>query len=184
MTLASPALHARNDGLSEYLPSVPVTLVQSALRIESMLTHGLRSKLVDHENDLVVGPSSHAKESHVEERVSYGASDRKFQLAEAHNISKQELADIVSVGLRRAFGDEKSAIKRIMRVANCNERAAENWYAGKNAPNALYLLRLIAEVPELQAEVRRLTAMESDLDPHFEKAMSEAVRLFQQVRKP
>lgn len=183
MPFGSAVLRARKDGTLEYFPAVPTSLLQPLAKAEMALQRP-RPKLVDHENDLVVGPSSHAKESHVEERVSYGASDRKFQLAEAHNISKQELADIVSVGLRRAFGDEKSAIKRIMRVANCNERAAENWYAGKNAPNALYLLRLIAEVPELQAEVRRLTAMESDLDPHFERAMSEAVRLFQQVRKP
>jgi len=111
-------------------------------------------------------------------------SDRKVRFSEVHQLSSDDLGGIVASVLRNAFGDEKSAIKRIMDSAQCNERAAKNWYAGKNAPNALYLLRLIATVPELQAEVRRLTAMESDLDPHFERALSAAMTLFQKLRKP
>lgn len=115
--------------------------------------------------------------------MSGPSSARIIQFAEVHKLSSDDLGTIVASALQNAFGDEKSAIKRIMDVSKCNERAAKNWYQGKNAPNALFLLRLIATVPELQAEVRRLTAMESDLDPHFERAMSQAMELFTRLRR-
>lgn len=115
--------------------------------------------------------------------MSGPSSARIIQFAAVHNLSSDDLGNVIASALRSAFGDEKSAIKRIMDVSRCEERAAKNWYQGKNAPNALYLLRLIATVPELQAEVRRLTAMQSDLDPHFERAMSQAVELFTRLRR-
>ena len=82
-------------------------------------------------------------------------------------IDTGEYTEIVRDRLREHYGPAKSAIKLIARAANCNERTAENWFTGKNAPGGLHLLRLAAQVPGLQAEVRRLMAMDADLDPDF-----------------
>jgi hypothetical protein len=83
--------------------------------------------------------------------------------------------------LRTAFGAASAPIARIAEIANVNERTAKNWYEGKCSPGLLSALRLMAHVPEYQGEMRRLAAMESDIDPNFERAMSEAITLFQQA---
>lgn len=80
--------------------------------------------------------------------------------------------------LHRAFGGRASPIKELARAANINQRTAENLYAGKSAPSALVMLKLIAGVPEFAAEVRRLTGMEQDLDPEFERDFSALVQRF------
>lgn len=115
--------------------------------------------------------------------MSDNLTARNIRPNSVHNLSDADLTTIITQSLRDAFADKKSAVKGIMRVANCNERTAKNWYSGKNSPDALNLLRLMAEIPELQAEVRRLTSMQSDLDPHFEKAMNETVQLFMKMRE-
>jgi len=99
----------------------------------------------------------------------------------ADQMGQDDLTIATKNALRAAFGDSNSAIKRVAAVANCGARAAKNWLDGENPPSLLYALRLMAHVPEFQAEVRRLAAMESDLDPNFERAMSEAIAMFQQV---
>lgn len=97
-------------------------------------------------------------------------------------LGQNELAQAVGRALRSAFGSESAPIKRIANAANSNERAAKNWYEGRNCPDALYLLRLIATVPELQAEVRRLTGMVGDLDPEFERDFLRLMSTYQRKR--
>lgn len=92
-------------------------------------------------------------------------------------------AEVTGV-LQAVFGPQRNPVKALAAVANTNIRTAENWLAGRCAPSGLPLLRLMAQVPELQATIRRLTAMESDLDPRFEQAMHQAIAVFQQVRRP
>ena len=98
-------------------------------------------------------------------------------------IGQAEFEAVVSNALQAAFGHLRNPVKALAKVANKNERTAENWYTGKCAPNGLALLQLMAQVPELQAEVRRLTAMESDLDPRLERQLHETFLLFQQTRQ-
>lgn len=97
------------------------------------------------------------------------------------NMGQDDLTLAFSNSLREAFGETNAAVKRIAAVANCNERAARNWLEGRNPPTLLYAMRLMAHVPQLQGEMRRLAAMESSLDPNFERAMSQAIQLFQQA---
>lgn len=85
--------------------------------------------------------------------------------------------------IREHFDGQRDAPKRLARIANSNTRAARNWLEGVNAPDALYLLRLMAEIPELQAEVRRLTGMQSDLNPQFDQAMQHTMQLFIRMRQ-
>jgi len=87
-----------------------------------------------------------------------------------------------AAALRSAFGDTKAAAKNVARAANSNLRAAENWLAGRNAPDAVHMLRLMATVPEFAAEVRRLTGMQSDMDPEFSRDLSRLFEQWQRMR--
>lgn len=111
------------------------------------------------------------RNKHGGNREKYGA--RTVTAALAFNIGQDEFTAAICGALRRAFGEERSAVKRVAQVANSNIRAAENWWSGKNPPNGLHLTRLVAMVPEVQAEFRRLAAMESDLDPEIERHILE-----------
>lgn len=53
-------------------------------------------------------------------------------------------------------------------------------------PDALHFLRLMATIPELQGEVRRLAGMESDIDPEFARDLTHAFQTYQRLseRKP
>lgn len=87
--------------------------------------------------------------------------------APALAIDTNDYTTIVRDCLHEHFGRSRSAIKEIARAANCNERAAENWWLGKNGPGGLHLLRLAAQVPNLQSELRRLMAMDAEHDAAF-----------------
>lgn len=108
-------------------------------------------------------------------------------MALALRVDQGEFTEMISGALKRAFGKERSAVKRIAQLADCNPRAAQNWLEGRNAPDGLHLLRLAAMVPEMQGEVRRLIGMEADLDPELARDLSRlidtSVRLLQAKAK-
>lgn len=97
-------------------------------------------------------------------------------------LSQNDLAERLGETLRRAFGEERHAVKRLARVTGASNRTAENWIRGENTPDAFHLLRLIATVPELASEVRRLTAM-TDADPEFARDFCRAMQTFQRVQE-
>ncbi len=97
------------------------------------------------------------------------------------SMSPNDLAQITARALIAEYGHLKNPIGTVQEAINCNERTAENYLAGKCAPNAVYLLRLLASVPAFAAEVRRLTAMEADLDPRFQRDFMRAVQAFQRI---
>lgn len=53
-----------------------------------------------------------------------------------------EFAQAISLALHKEFGDSHAAIKTIARLTGANERAAKNWFDGKNAPNGEFLVAL------------------------------------------
>lgn len=124
---------------------------------------------------------------------SHGTISRKFRGKKPRNIRGDKMSTpalaidtgdytaLVQDCLREHFGESRSAVKLIAEAANCNLRTAENWYTGKNGPGGLHLLRLAAQVPSLQAEVRRLMAMEADLDPAFEQELHSLFRSYQDM---
>jgi hypothetical protein len=97
----------------------------------------------------------------------------------ALEIGQGEYTTIVRDSLRRAFGAERHAVKRLASVANSNERTAKNWLDGRATPGGLHLLRLMATVPGFQAEIRRLTGMAADCDPEIEREISDLFRVWQ-----
>jgi hypothetical protein len=121
---------------------------------------------------------SHGKGS----RKLWAESERKMT-ALAFAIGQHEYTQLIGNALRKAFQHERHAVKRIAEIANCNEATARNWYELKVTPHGLHLSRLVAAVPELQAEWRRLCAMESDLDPEFERELHGLIRAYQKVKE-
>lgn len=90
-------------------------------------------------------------------------------------MGQGEFTNTVGDALERRFGTDRFAVKQIAEIANTNIRTAENWLRRKNAPGGLHLMRLMAQVPELQAEMRRIAGMESDLDPELERELNSVM---------
>ncbi len=113
-----------------------------------------------------------------EEIVPAGRKSPSARDEDGHQRPDQGALPRAASRLRRA----DAPIKRIARIANSNERAAKDWWGGKNLPNAVHLLKLMAQVPEFAGEVRRLTGMEADLEPEFAAAFNEAMRAFSKLK--
>lgn len=90
--------------------------------------------------------------------------------------------DTLCGALQRVYGDAKSGAKLLARAANRNERTAANLLAKRNLPDALTLLRLMQTVPEFAAEVRRITGQMSNMDPEFERDLSQLFTQWQRMR--
>lgn len=74
--------------------------------------------------------------------------DRKMYTA----VTTQSLSDDIGATLRRsAFSP-----KRLAHKIGSDHRAVKNWFAGKNAPQAADLVRLMAECRELQNEINKM----------------------------
>lgn len=66
-----------------------------------------------------------------------------------HNFGKDstELAAKIAGALHEDFGEERSAIKNICKLARTNPRSAKNWYRGSNTPSLLNFLKLAKSSP-------------------------------------
>lgn len=124
--------------------------------------------------------------------MSYGKKAQNISGAEGakvlpdapvFQINQGEYQKRITGALRLAFVNDRFPVKKIAELADANEATAKNWWEGKSTPLGLNLLRLMATVPELHAEVRRLMAMGSDLDPMFEREMSKLVATFQRIQR-
>lgn len=99
------------------------------------------------------------------------------------DMEDREVLTLVGGALTEEYGLERGGMDRLAEDADVRTPTAQNWTgtpteAPRNLPQGMQLLRLIAVCPPLQALVRQLCSMESDLDPRFERAMHEAMRLF------
>jgi hypothetical protein len=89
----------------------------------------------------------------------------------ALGIDQFEFTDCICDAIRQAVS--RDGVKHVARAANANLRTVENWANKRSTPDGLHLVRLMAMVPEVQAEVRRLAAMESDLHPELQRDMQQ-----------
>lgn len=106
---------------------------------------------------------------------------RNLEMSVAAALSTERVTSVIAEALKRTFGNSKASAKLVAKAANSNAKTAANWLAGNNAPGAVHLLRLMATVPELQAEVRRLTGMEANIDPEFERDLHALFRTYQRI---
>jgi hypothetical protein len=81
--------------------------------------------------------------------MSFHNSDRKIQSKKGKSFPGNAehngglFAQTIAMALREEFGGGSSAVKTVARLAESNERAARNWFEGKNGPNGEYLVRLL-----------------------------------------
>jgi len=97
-------------------------------------------------------------------------------------MGQGDLTRAFSEAMHDEFGDRREARRALADAANSNERAAENWLAGKNTPDLLHALRLAVTVPAWRAELRRLLALDQEPDSEIERELTEFVHRFQQMQ--
>lgn len=69
-------------------------------------------------------------------------SDRTFRSESGNSIHGGDFAAVIAAALHTEFGDSHAAVKKIVRATGANERAARNWFDGRNAPSGEFLIAL------------------------------------------
>jgi hypothetical protein len=127
-------------------------------------------------------PSLHPKDATERQPMSFGPNGRKFPELPIDELDESGLAKRIANALAVDFGNLKAANKEVANTSGASIKSAENWTGGYNPPSLLYFLRLYAKSPALQAEVRRLTAMETDHDPDFQRDLSALINQLQRMQ--
>ncbi len=91
-------------------------------------------------------------------------------------LSDHDLAKQIADALTDHYGAFKSTAKRVAQDSGASEKTAGNWTGAMNTPCLLYFLRLLPRSPQLQAAVRRLTAMDAELDADTGREFSRLVQ--------
>lgn len=99
-----------------------------------------------------------------------------------YELSARESAEICSLVVRGHYSQHASPIKQFARDVEINEHTARNIYEGRNAPNFLTTLKMIAAIPAFAAEARRLAGMEANLDPGFNEALNRVMQEFTKMQ--
>lgn len=126
--------------------------------------------------------------------MSHGDGKRKIQGATAHKLegpmsalafqlTQHEYTQRLTGKLRLAVSNERMPVKRLAEMAQSSVATAKNWYEQRNPPEGLYLARLLSVVPEFQAEYRRITSMEADLDPELGRELNNLLLSYQRMRE-
>jgi len=80
----------------------------------------------------------------------------------AARIGQDEVTKLFAAALHRDFGHLKAPIPAIAAAANGNDRAAKNWWEGKNAPLLLNALRLATKAPSVASLMQWLMTVEGE----------------------
>lgn len=107
---------------------------------------------------------------------------QKISEAPIYSLGYDDAKDILCDALRDAVANQNAPTKRLMRALSCNERTAENLYAGRNIPSGMVMLRAIAAFPEFAAAVRELTARHADRDEMLERDIISLIATFMKSR--
>jgi hypothetical protein len=118
--------------------------------------------------------------------------------AVAHRTNQAQAQSAFDDAIGSHYAPFHDKVSRIAEDAGVNRHTAKSYRDGDNLPKVLAFLRLAAVVPPLRAwtlemmrlesgptdpaisaELRRLTAMEADFDPDFQRALADFVRMAQ-----
>lgn len=97
----------------------------------------------------------------------------------AYEITQGDWLKASQTAMQAHVGDDRSGAKKLADILECSPRTAENYLQGRTAPSGLHFLRALASIPEFQAEVRRLSAMQADMDPEFDRAAMALLQVYQ-----
>ena len=103
--------------------------------------------------------------------------------AAADDLNTQFFTKLVRDALRQRFANSKAAAKEIVEITGGGVRTAEHWLAGRHCPDVANFFKLAQELPELQAEVRRILGMQTDMDPEFAQALNAFISTYQRIAK-
>lgn len=104
---------------------------------------------------------------------------RDTRLLPAYEITQGDWIRASQKAMQAHVGNDKSGAKLLADILECSPRTAENYLQGRTAPSGLHFLRALASIPEFQAEVRRLSAMQADRDPEFDRAAMALLQVYQ-----
>lgn len=107
---------------------------------------------------------------------------QKVSDAPIYSLGYDDARGILCEALRSAVANQNAPTKRLMRALSCNERTAENLYAGRNIPSGMVMLRAIAAFPEFAAAVRELTDRHADRDEMLERDIVQLIGTFMKSR--
>jgi transcriptional regulator with XRE-family HTH domain len=107
------------------------------------------------------------------------AARPEYQRVPAFELTQAEWTEIIAEAIRAYMREENLSVKELARDIGCNDRTAENYVQGRTAPAGLHLLRCIAVIPSVEAEVRRISAMAGDCQPGADRAAMELMRAAQ-----
>jgi hypothetical protein len=84
-------------------------------------------------------------------------------------VTKQSALRLVAQALDATVGDKASPVKHIQRAADVDRSTAEAWLKGRSLPSAHNLFNLMIEFPEFAGEIRRIVAMEAELEADLQR---------------
>jgi hypothetical protein len=93
-------------------------------------------------------------------------------------LTTDDWNEISSDAMRQHMQEDDLTLKELAQEIGCNDRTAENYVQGRNAPAGINFLRCIATNPIFAAKVREVTGMAGDLDP---RAMHQAMKVMREA---
>lgn len=104
--------------------------------------------------------------------------------APIQDMDNSQFQGVVTSIIRQVFGVARHAAKRLSEAAGVTVETAKNWLKSDvpTTPQGLHLMRLMATVPELQAEMLRLAAIETTMPAEFEQAFLAAARVYRRIK--
>lgn len=115
-------------------------------------------------------------------RISHGAYNRKIR-GNTRKVFQEDVtvAKLYQQVLDNAYDGEESKAKKAADDHGSTPRAAENWFAGDNAPTLEKFLIGYHTNPKLKAWARKLLLLEEDHDPEFQAQLAAFIRAAQGV---
>ena len=85
-------------------------------------------------------------------------------------VTAEAYSQRIGEALRARYGDRRHAAKKIGRMADATDRAAQKWMTGLCGPQVKALLLLMAREPAVAAAVQDLVDAQRQLDEERERA--------------
>jgi hypothetical protein len=112
--------------------------------------------------------------------TSAPAQGGTFRKPRTQPIVKEVVTQELSTTLRVVYGQYASKHKRIAKDAGIKSaKTAEAWACQRNLPALEYFLELGRNQPAIQKMTLRLWGLDADIDPEYQRAFQDLMRLAQ-----
>jgi len=120
----------------------------------------------------------------LEKEYGFVNASMTAERAPIRDMDGSQFQMVVTSIIRQVFGAERHGAKRLSSAAGVTVETAKNWLREEQptTPQGLHLLRLMATVPELQAEMLRLAAIETSMPAEFERAFVAALHSYRRIK--